>query len=132
MPGWLFKTEPSDYAFEDLLRDGRTRWEGVRNAQALIHLRKVRKGDPVLVYHTGAVKAVIGLARADSDAAGDAVDIVPDRPLSRPVTMAEIRKHPAFKMLDLVRNSRLSVMPVAPAHWEALLRLSGTRTSNLG
>src|SRR5262245_58185505 len=123
---WLFKTEPSDYSFEDLVRDGRTRWEGVRNALALIHLRKVRKGDPVLVYHTGAVKAVVGLAAAAGDASQDAVDLAPDRPLVRPVTMAEIRKHPKLRAFDLVRNSRLSVMPVSPSHWDVILRLSET------
>src|SRR5262245_41656970 len=109
---WLFKTEPSDYAFEDLVREGRTRWEGVRNALALVHRRQVRKGAPVLVYHTGAVKAIVGLARAASDAAGDAVDLAPDRPLARPVAMPEIRKHAGLKDLGLVRNTRLSVMPV--------------------
>lgn len=123
---WLFKTEPSDYAFEDLVRDGRTRWEGVRNALALIHLRKVRKGDPVLIYHTGGVKAVVGLATAAADAAGDAVELAPDRPLVRPVAMAEIRKHPKLKTFDLVRNSRLSVMPVNPSQWDVILRLSET------
>ncbi|HZN62097.1 MAG TPA: EVE domain-containing protein [Planctomycetota bacterium] len=123
---FLFKTEPSDYSFEDLVRDGRTRWEGVRNAQALIHLRKVRKGDPVLIYHTGAVKAIVGLARAGSDAADNAVDVIPDRPLKRPVTMPEIRKNPKLKSLDLVRNSRLSVMPVPEPLWGELLRMSET------
>ena len=129
---WLFKTEPSDYSFEDLVRDGRTRWEGVRNAQALIHLRKVRRGDPVLIYHTGGVKAVVGLARAASDAADNAVEVEPERPLARPVTMPEIRKKAAFKTFDLVRNSRLSVMPVSPEHWDALLRMSETRTPGAG
>lgn len=130
--GFLFKTEPNDYSFDDLLRDGRTRWEGVRNAQALIHLRKVRKGDPVIIYHTGDIKAIIGLARAGSDAAGDAVDVIPDRPLKRPVTMPEIRKNSKLKMLDLVRNSRLSVMPVSESHWSELIRMSETRTSERG
>jgi predicted RNA-binding protein with PUA-like domain len=123
---WLLKTEPTDYAFEDLVREGRTRWEGVRNAQALIHLRKVRSGDPVLIYHTGAIKAVVGVARAGSDASGDAVDVVPVRPLTRPVTMPEIRKNPKLKTLDLVRNTRLSVMPVSDLHWAELVRMSET------
>jgi predicted RNA-binding protein with PUA-like domain len=86
----------------------------------------VRKGDPVLLYHTGAVKAVVGLAAAASDASEDAVDLAPVRPLARPVTMAEIRKDPRFKTLELVRNSRLSVMPVSPPHRDLLLRLSET------
>ena len=123
---WLFKTEPSDYAFEDLVRDGGTRWEGIRNATALIHLRRVRKGDAVMIYHTGGVKAVIGLARAATDAKDDAVDLVPDRPLARPVTLAEIRKNPKLKTLDLVRITRLSVMPVADPHWAELIRMSAT------
>lgn len=122
---WLFKTEPSDYSFEDLVREGRTRWEGVRNPQARIHLRNVRAGDAVLVYHTGAIKAVVGLARAAATD-GETVEIVPDRPLPRPVAMPEIRKNPRLKSLDLVRNTRLSVMPVSPAHWIELIRMSET------
>ena len=123
---WLFKTEASDYAFEDLVREGRTRWEGVRNPTALIHLRGVRKGDAVMIYHTGNVKAVIGLARAATDSKDDAVDLVPDRPLARPVTLAEIRKNPKLKTLDLVRITRLSVMNVTAAHWAELIRMSAT------
>jgi len=123
---WLFKTEPTDYAFEDLVRDNRTTWEGVRNATALIHLRRVRKGDPVLIYHTGGVKAIIGLAKAGADSRGDAVEVIPDRPLKRPVTMTEIRKNPKLKTLDLVRITRLSVMPVSGPHWEELMRMSET------
>jgi len=123
---WLFKTEPSDYSFEDLVRDGRTRWEGVRNPTALKHLRGVRTGDAVMIYHTGNVKAVVGLAQAVTDAKNDAVDIAPDRPLARPVTLAEIRKNPKLKTLDLVRITRLSVMPVSAPHWTELLRMSAT------
>src|SRR5688572_4948564 len=126
-PGFLFKTEPSDYSFEDLLRDGRTRWEGVRNAQALIHLRKVRKGDPVFIYHTGAIKAVVGIAVAAGDAVEDTVDLTPDRPLARAVTMPEIRKQSSLNNFDLVRNSRLSVMPVTPAQWALINRMSETQ-----
>lgn len=123
---WLFKTEPSDYAFEDLVREGRTRWEGIKNATALIHLRRVRKGDAVMIYHTGGVKAAIGLARAATDSKDDAVDLVPDRPLARPVTLAEVRKNPKLKTLDLVRITRLSVMPVPAPLWEELIRMSAT------
>ena len=125
MPHWLFKTEPSDYSFDDLQRDGKTRWEGVRNPLARIHLRKVKPGDGVLIYHTGAIKAVVGIARA-SATDGETVEIVPDRPLARPVPMPEIRKNPKLKTLDLVRNTRLSVMPVPPALWTELLRMSET------
>lgn len=125
MPNWLFKTEPSDFSFDDLVRDGRTRWEGVRNPQARIHLRSVKPGDGVFIYHTGAIKAVVGIARAVATD-GEIVEIVPDRPLARPVAMPEIRKNPKLKTLDLVRNTRLSVMPVPPAHWTELIRMSET------
>ena len=129
---WLFKTEPSDYSFEDLVRDGRTRWEGVRNPTALKNLRSVRNGDAILIYHTGNVKAVVGLARAVTDAKSDAVDIVPDKPLARPVTLAEIRKNPKLKTLDLVRITRLSVMPVPGPLWNELMRMSATEPSGGG
>ena len=129
---WLFKTEPSDYSFEDLVRDGRTRWEGVRNPTALKNLRSVRNGDAILIYHTGNVKAVVGLARAVADAKNDAVDIVPDKPLARPVTLAEIRKNSKLKTLDLVRITRLSVMPVPGPLWNELMRMSATEPSGRG
>ena len=123
---WLFKTEPSDYSFEDLVRDGRTRWEGIRNPTALMHLRRVRKGDAVMIYHTGGVKAIVGLARAVTDAKDDAVDIVPVGPLARPVTLAEVRKNPKLKTLDLVRITRLSAMPVPGPSWDDIIRMSAT------
>lgn len=136
MSAHLFKTEPSDYAYADLAREKRTAWSGVSNALALIHLRAVRAGDPVLLYHTGAEKAVVGLARAASDpypdpALGDpkrvVVDLAPDRPLARPVTLAEIKADPVLRELDLVRNSRLSVMPVSAAQLARVERLAGTK-----
>ncbi|HEY3226722.1 MAG TPA: EVE domain-containing protein [Planctomycetota bacterium] len=123
---WLFKTEPSDYSFDDLVREGRTRWEGVRNPTALKNLRGVRKGDSVMIYHTGGVRAVVGLARAASDAQGDAVDLVPDRLLARPVTLGEVRKNSKLRTLDLVRITRLSVMPVPEPLWTELMRMSAT------
>lgn len=125
MAYWLFKTEPSDYSFDDLVRDGRTRWEGVRNPQARIHLRSVKAGDAVFVYHTGTMKAVVGIAKAVATD-GEIVELAPDRPLSRPVSMPEIRKNAKLKSLDLVRNTRLSVIPVPPALWKELLRMSET------
>lgn len=135
MPGgWIVKTEPTAYAWEDLARDGIAVWDGVRNAQALIHLRAMRPGDPVLIYHSGDQKALVGLARVDRgpypDPAGHdpklvVVDLVPERPLPRPVTLAAIKASGRFGDLGLVRQSRLSVMPVSAAHWKALLKLAG-------
>lgn len=123
---WLFKTEPGAYSFDDLVREGRTRWDGVTNALALKHLRKVRKGDWVLIYHTGSVKAVVGIARAAGDAYGDpkraVVDLEPVQALRVPVPLASIRRYPECKDFDLVRMPRLSVMPVPEELWHRLTR----------
>lgn len=130
---WIVKTEPTSYAWEDLVREGRTVWDGVRNAQALIHLRAMREGDRVLVYHSGDQKALVGLAHVGrgpypDPAAGDpklvVVDLVPDRPLPTPVSLAAIKADGRFGDLALVRQGRLSVMPVTAAHWKALLKLA--------
>ncbi len=131
MARWLLKTEPSDYGYGDLERHGKAVWDGVKNAVALKHLRSIRKGDEVLVYHTGNEKAVIALARATSDAYGDpkdaklaVVDLAPYRRLERPVTLAEIKADPAFAAWELVRLPRLSVMPVADPLYRRLLALA--------
>jgi predicted RNA-binding protein with PUA-like domain len=133
---WILKSEPSAYSFADLVRDGRTVWDGVRNAQALIHLRSMKKGDPVLFYHTGGEKAIVGLARIATDPypdpkASDArlavVDLVPDKPLTRPVTLAAIKADESFATLGLVRHSRLSVVPVPEGQWKKLLEAGGRR-----
>lgn len=116
----LFKTEPSDYSFARLQKEGRTSWTGVKNALAIIHLRKIRKGDEIMIYHTGKEKSVVGIARAVTAA----VDIAPVRALPKPVPLAAIRADATLKDLGLVRISRLSVMPVSEAQWNAILRLA--------
>jgi predicted RNA-binding protein with PUA-like domain len=130
---WLFKEEPKSYSFDALLKDGRTRWSGVKNPLAQKHLRAVRKGDRIFYYHTGGEKAVVGIARAASDASPDPkdrsgrmviVDIVPERRLARPVTLAEIKANRRFAAFPLVRISRLSVMPVGEREWSAIETLS--------
>ncbi len=130
---FLFKEEPTHYSYEDLEADGRTCWSGVRNPLAQKHLRSVRKGDRILYYQTGKVKAIVGVARAAGDAYPDpkdrsgkrfVVDIVPDRPLPRAVTLAEIKGHPLFRSFPLVRISRLSVMPVSEPERLEIDRLS--------
>lgn len=121
MARWLFKTEPSDYSFERLVAEKRTTWDGVKNALALKHLRAVKKGDEVAIYHTGDVKAVVGVARAAADAKDDAVALVPVR-AAGPVTLAAIKADPRFKDFPLVRMGRLSVMPVPDALWPALIK----------
>ena len=126
---WLFKEEPTHYSFDDLKRDGKTSWTGVKNALAQKHLRSVKKGDPIFYYHTGDEKAVVGVMKASGDAYPDpkdpsgklfAVDVTPGKKLARPVTLAEIKSDPAFKDFPLVRISRLSVMPVSDAEWNRI------------
>ena len=120
MSRWLFKTEPSAYSFDRLVKEGRTTWDGVANALALKHLRQVRKGDEIAIYHTGSVKAVVGVAKAVADAKGDAVAIVPLQPTG-PVSLASIKSDPRFKDFVLVRMGRLSVMPVPETLWALLV-----------
>ena len=129
---WVLKTEPSEYGFPDLVRDRRTRWEGVSNPVALKHIRSMQEGDDALIYHTGNEKAVVGLARVASAPYPDpknaklvVVDVEPVKPLRRPVTLAEIKAEPVFADLGLVRVPRLSVVPVEPAQWKRLLGMGG-------
>ena len=116
---WLFKTEPSDYSYERLVKDGRTAWIGVRNALALKHLRQVKKGDLIAIYHTGGEKSVVGIARAAADAKGDAVEVFPIKSVT-PVSLASVKADPRFKDFPLVKMGRLSVMPVPDALWKPL------------
>jgi len=130
---WLLKTEPSTYSWPDLVRAGRAVWDGVKNPAALGHLRGMQPGDQAFVYHTGNEKAVVGVARVVSapypdPKAGDprlaVVDLEAVRPLAAPVTLAAVKADRQFADFALVRLPRLSVMPVSPAQWEAILGLS--------
>ena len=128
MAKWLFKEEPTHYSYADLERDGTAVWDGVANALALQHLRKVRSGDRVLLYHTGKEKAVVGeMVVTGGPVAGDgkavAVTVRAVRRLQHPVTLARIKKDPAFAGWELVRLSRLSVMPVTDAQWRRVEEL---------
>jgi predicted RNA-binding protein with PUA-like domain len=131
---WVLKTEPSTYGFPDLVRERRTRWEGVSNPVALQHLRSMLEGDDALIYHTGNEKSLVGLARiasapypdpAQKDERLVVVDVEAGKALPRPVPLAEIKADPAFKDLGLVRLSRLSVVPVEPGQWKRLLAMAG-------
>ena len=133
MTRWLLKTEPSTYAWADLVRAGRAVWDGVRNPAALGHLRGMRPGDEAFIYHTGGEKAVVGVARVATAAypdpgAGDprlvVVDLEPVRALASPVTLAAVKADPRFAGFALVRVPRLSVMPVSPELWQDILDLS--------
>jgi predicted RNA-binding protein with PUA-like domain len=133
MAFWLFKQEPDCYSFADLQREGSTTWDGVSNALAQKHLRSVKKGDKVLFYHTGGEKAVVGVMQVTSDptpAPGDEtckqvmVTVKPLRKLKTPVTLAAIKADPAFAGWELVRMSRLSVMPVSEELWKRIEAMS--------
>jgi predicted RNA-binding protein with PUA-like domain len=130
---WLCKQEPSCYSFDDLVRDGGTVWDGVSNALARKHLRQMKPGDRVFFYHTGKEKAVVGEMVVASeprqdpksdDEAAVAVNMKPVRKLARPVTLTEIKADKKLATWDLVRISRLSVVPVTEAQWRQVESLA--------
>jgi predicted RNA-binding protein with PUA-like domain len=130
---WLFKQEPTCYSYADLERDGQTTWDGVTNSLAQQNLRRVRKGDRVLLYHTGKEKAVVGemvvvsephAATAD-DSSAVVLEVRPVRRLA-PVSLARIKEDASLRGWDLVRLPRLSVVPVTPAQWQRVEELSAT------
>ena len=131
---WLLKTEPKVYGYDDLEREKRATWDGVSNPVALKNLRAMKEGDAALIYHTGDEKAVVGTAlvvRAaypdpkSSDPRRVVVDLTPGGRLTRPVTLAEIKALPAFAESPLLRQGRLSVVPLTKPQWNALTRQAG-------
>ena len=129
---WLVKQEPAAYPFSRFLEEGRTRWDGVRNAQARLSLRAMKAGDSVLYYHSGDEKAVVGIAKVARAAYPDptatdgdwvAVDLSAVKALKRSVTLASIKAEPALAQMGLVRQSRLSVMPVTEDVWKRIVAL---------
>ena len=133
MAQWLVKEEPEHYSYDQLVKDGKTVWAGVRNPLAQKHLRSIKKGDRIFYYHTGKEKAIVAVATAASsaypdpkDATGKAfvVDVAPVKKLARPVTLAEVKADRAFADFPLVRMSRLSVMPVTDDEWSRIEKMS--------
>ena len=131
---WLVKSEPAKYAFADLVRDGRTIWDGVRNNAAALHLKAMKVGDEVLYYHSQEGLAVVGVAKVVKEAFPDATDpagrfvaveLAPVRELTRPVTLAEMKANPALSALEMIRQGRLSVSPVRPEEWRTILKMAG-------
>jgi predicted RNA-binding protein with PUA-like domain len=131
---WLVKSEPNKYAFSDLVRDGKTVWDGVRNNAAALHLKAMKVGDEVLYYHSQEGLAVVGVAKVVKEAFPDvtdpagrfvAVELAPVRELKRPVTLAEMKANPALSALEMIRQGRLSVSPVRPEEWKAILAMAG-------
>lgn len=131
MAYWLLKTEPDSFGWADLARDGSAEWDGVRNAAAAGHLRRMAVGDEALIYHSGAEKAVVGIARITRTAQPDGEDgrwvsvrVAPVAPLARPVSLAAMKAQAALAGMATLRQSRLSVSPVSEAEWAVVLEMS--------
>ena len=134
MARWLMKSEPESYSWTDLVRDGGTEWDGVRNNAARLHLRAMKKGDEAFLYHSMSDKAVVGIMRITREAQPDPKDnnwvsvrVEPVKELARPVTLAEIKAEPKLAKMELIRQSRLSVAPVRDDEWDQLLRMAEKR-----
>ena len=132
MAQWLMKSEPDSYGWADLVRDGGTEWDGVRNNAARLHLRAMKPGDEAFFYHSMSDKAVIGIMQVTRGPAPDPKDadwvsvrVEPVRPLPRPVTLKQIKAEPRLARMELIRQSRLSVAPVRDEEWQAVLELAG-------
>ncbi|MDB5438791.1 MAG: hypothetical protein JWM33_1218 [Caulobacteraceae bacterium] len=131
---WLVKSEPNTYAFADLMRDGSTVWDGVRNNAAALHLKAMKIGDQVLFYHSNEGLAVVGLAQVSREAFPDAsdpagrfvaVELKPVHALKRPVTLAEMKTEPALAEMAMLRQGRLSVSPVTADEWARIMEMAG-------
>ncbi|MET0272263.1 MAG: EVE domain-containing protein [Phenylobacterium sp.] len=132
MANWLVKSEPGTYSFQDLVRDERTVWDGVRNNAAALHLKAMKHGDKVLFYHSQEGKAVVGIARVarahfpdKTDPTGKfvAVELEPVRALKAPVTLAKMKADPVLADMVMLRQNRLSVSPVTPVEWSHILAM---------
>ena len=132
---WLVKQEPEDYSWANLVKDGETAWTGVRNYTARNNLRSMKKNDPVFFYHSVTEKQVVGICRVRREAYPDptaeegdwsSVDLVPAKPLAEPVTLENIKADKALSDLPLLRQTRLSVVPLTKAQFERILKLGGT------
>ena len=131
MAYWLMKSEPGSYSWQDLIRDGSTEWDGVRNNAARLHLKAMKRGDEAFFYHSMDERSVIGVMRVSREAAPDprdpdwvSVKVEPVRELKRPVTLKEIKGEPKLAKMELIRQSRLSVAPVREEEWATILKLS--------
>ena len=132
---WLVNSEPSKYSWDDLVRDGATYWDGVRNYQARNNLREMKVGDPLLYYHSNEDKAIVGIAKVTTAAYQDpttdddrwlAVDVAPVKPLHQPVTLGQVKADPALSDIPLITQSRLSVMPIPKVAYVHILKLGKT------
>ena len=136
MAYWLIKSEPSTYSWAQFVKDKRTSWTGVRNAQAAINLKAMKAGDRCFFYHSGEGKEIVGIAEVakaaypdptDKEGKAVAVDVKAVEPVNQPVTLAAIKADSKFKEFKLVRQSRLSVVPVSDEHFKLLMKMSGAK-----
>jgi predicted RNA-binding protein with PUA-like domain len=134
MAYWLMKSEPESYSWSDLVRDGGTEWDGVRNNAARLHLKAMKPGDEAFLYHSMSDKAVVAIMRITRGAQPDPKDpdwvsvrVEPVRAIG-PVTLADIKADPSLGRMELIRQSRLSVAPVRSAEWKRILQMAGAET----
>ena len=136
MAYWLVKSEPESYSWDNMVADGRTHWNGVRNYQASNNMKAMKKGDRVFFYHSVKEKQIVGIVEVakeyypdHTDASGrfGMVDVKAVKPMKTPVTLEQIKADPRFANLALIRQSRLSVMPVTDAEWAAICELGATK-----
>lgn len=134
MSHWVFLADPESYGWDELVKEQRAVWDGIRNAVAQRNLHKCEVGDEVLIYHTAPDKAIMGVARVaggvrpdPSDPGRVVVDVEPVRPLARPLQLAELKADDELQELGFVRMPRVAVQPVSPGHFRRVLQLSGTR-----
>ena len=132
MAYWLMKSEPGTYGWEDLVRDGATEWDGVRNPAARLHLKAMKPGDQAFFYHSGDERAVVGIMSIARKGAPDPKDpnwvsvaVEPVRALARPVTLKAIKAEPKLAKMELIRQGRLSVSPVRDDEWQTILKMAG-------
>ncbi|MDH5458859.1 MAG: EVE domain-containing protein [Nitrospinota bacterium] len=136
MPFWLVKQEPSKYSWEEFLKDKKTYWDGVRNYQARNNLQAMKKGDQVFFYHSVVGKQIVGIAQVTRESYPDpttddpawvVVDLKPIKSLKVPVTLAQIKSHPKLNEIALVKQSRLSVIPLTQSEFKIILELGKTK-----
>lgn len=131
---WVFLADPTDYGWNELVAEKRAVWDGIRNARALSNLRRTKPGDLALIYHTAPDKALVGIARISGEPRPDprnadlvVTDVVPHKPLARPVPLAELKADPQLATMSFVRMPRVAVWPVTEEQWNRVLQVSGTK-----
>jgi predicted RNA-binding protein with PUA-like domain len=131
MAYWLMKSEPSSYSWDDLVRDGKTMWDGVRNNAARLHLRAMNRDDQAFFYHSMDERAVVGIMKITGAGQPDGADgswvkvpVEPVKALAKPVTLAQIKAEPKLAKMELIRQSRLSVAPVREEEWKRILEMA--------